>query len=166
VNRRVQGIEFLSANITQDQGIIVVREARPVRVAKSRLPDGAGYAMNGCSESISDKTVYREMPIAWEGDTVVGQRGDRQNVYQPACTDSVPSRRPFQSAAATSTKSPSARPTAPRWGNALQIIERAKAAYFGKRNRLLYITPFLLCFRRMGGRFACPKTSTREGLER
>ena len=36
-NDRVQRIEFLSANITQDQGIIVGRETCPDCVAKPRL---------------------------------------------------------------------------------------------------------------------------------
>src|SRR5579863_3329010 len=39
INDRVQRIEFLSANITQNQGIIVGRETCPDRVAESRLPD-------------------------------------------------------------------------------------------------------------------------------
>jgi hypothetical protein len=43
MNRCVQGIKFLSANITQDQGIIVGRETCPDRVAKPRLPN-AGQA--------------------------------------------------------------------------------------------------------------------------
>ncbi len=37
MNDCIQGIEFLCTNITQDQGIIVGREASPDRVAKSGL---------------------------------------------------------------------------------------------------------------------------------
>jgi hypothetical protein len=43
LNDCIQRIEFFSANIPQDQGIIVGRQTRPDPIAKSRLPD-AGQA--------------------------------------------------------------------------------------------------------------------------
>ena len=43
MNDCIEGIEFFSANITQDQRVVVGRETCPDRVAKPRLPD-AGQA--------------------------------------------------------------------------------------------------------------------------